>query len=121
MKTQAKPKRARVSHITTAKIISLFLEGPVSAREIEEETGLHLVTVYELLRVFRREKVAHISAWEPDTLGRDAIAIFSIGPGKDAVRRSLTRAQISERYRARKRMARMSTAITAIADRLVRK
>lgn len=113
MTTKPLSKRARVSHVTTAKVISLILDGPFSARDIVDTTGLHIVTAYELLRVLRKEKVIHISAWEPDSLGRDAIAIFSIGNKRDAKRRALTRAQISERYRARKRMRSMMTAISS--------
>ena len=107
MTTKSLAKRARISHITTATILRLFLDGPVSARDVVEATGLHLVTVYELLRVFRKEKVIHISAWDVDSMGRDAIAIFSVGQGKDAKRRALSRAQISSRYRERKRRVRM--------------
>lgn len=111
MTTKSLAKRARISHITTATVIKLFLEGPVSARDICDATGLHLVTVYELLRVFRKEKAAHISAWDVDSMGRDAIAIFSVGPGKDAKRRAMSRAQISARYRDRKRRLRMQMTV----------
>lgn len=104
MTTKSLIKRVRASHATLALAVKLLLEGPCTSHEIAEETGLHPVTVRELLRAMRKIKAAHISAWEPDSLGRDSIAVYSLGAGRDAKRRALTRAQIAKNYRTRKRL-----------------
>ena len=107
MTTKRLEKKVRVSHLTLSLAIKLLLEGPTTAAEVQEVSGLHRVTVYEFMRSLRKAGAAHISAWEPDSLGRDSIAVFSLGPGRDAARRALTRAQISGRYRDRKRKLRL--------------
>lgn len=104
MTTKSLIKRARVTHTSLAIAVKLLLDGPCTAQEISDETGLHKSTVYELLRSLRKAKAAHISAWEPDSMGRDQIAVFSLGPGRDVRRRALTRAQIAKNYRDRKRL-----------------
>lgn len=104
MSTKALSKQSRLSHITLAKFIKQLLEGPATARELVEVSGLHLVTVYEFMRAMRKYEVAHISAWDSDAMGRDMIAVFSLGPGRDAKRRRMTRAQISKKYRTNKRL-----------------
>ena len=103
MTTKSLDKRVRVSHFTTSIIIRELLDGPCSALELSIASGLHLVTVYELMRSMRKEKAAHIVSWEPDRLGRPAIAVFALGRGRDARRRSMSRATIAKRYRDRKR------------------
>lgn len=113
MTTKSLDKRVRISHLTTAKVIKTLLEGPSTAHELVAASGLHLVTVYEFMRTMRRLKIAHISAWDPDKLGRDCIAVFSIGPGKDAKRRAQTRAQIAKRYRERRTQRQMVAAISS--------
>lgn len=70
-----------------AKAVGLLLRGPCTARRIAQETGLHQKTVYELLRAMSKYEAAHISAWQEDTLGRQSIAVFSLGGGSDAARR----------------------------------
>ena len=102
MTTKRLEKKVRVSHLTLSLAIKLLLDGPATAAEIEEVSGLHKVTVYELMRSLRKADAAHISAWDSDSLGRDAVAVFSLGPGVDARRRALSRAAISARYRERK-------------------
>lgn len=103
MTTKRLDKQVRVSHLTLSHVIKLLLDGPATAVEIEEASGLHKVTVYELMRSLRKVGASHISAWDCDTMGRDAIAVFSLGAGVDACRRTLSRAAISARYRDRKK------------------
>jgi DNA-binding IclR family transcriptional regulator len=113
MTTKSLDKRVRLAHLTTAKVIKTLLEGPSTAQELVTASGLHLVTVYEFMRTMRRLKIAHIAAWDPDTLGRDCIAVFAMGPGKDAKRRVLTRAQIAKRYRERCQQKALAAALAS--------
>ena len=84
-------RRSRVSHVVLAKAVGLLLQAPCTAREIAQETGLHQKTTYELLRAMSKYQAAHISAWREDSLGRESIAVFSLGRGEDAARRTVRR------------------------------
>ena len=110
MTTKSLGKMVRVGHATMARAIKLLLDEPSTAEEIAEHTGLHKQTVYELMRAMRKQGAAHISAWDVDTRGRDAIAVFSLGPGRDKKRRALSRAEIAVRYRDRRRMKALNLA-----------
>lgn len=111
MTTKSLDKRVRISHLTTAQVIKTLLEGPSTAHELVTASGLHLVTVYEFMRVLRRLKIVHISGWDRDKIGRDAIAVFALGDGREAKRRILSRAEIARRYRERKQRKAMAAAL----------
>lgn len=96
-------KQRKVSHIALAKTLRMLLEGPVTAHEVAEETGIHIVTAQEWMRSLRKEQAVHISGWLPDGLGRDATAVYSAGKGKDKPRHKLTQAQRQARHRAKKK------------------
>ena len=85
-----------------AKIFKLLMERPVSAHEISEKVGMHIVNAQGLMRCFRDNGVVHIYSWRTDSKGRDATPVYVLGEGVDKPRRSLTRAQIAVRYRIRK-------------------
>ncbi len=112
MTTKSLDKRVRLSHLTTAKVIKALLKGPSTAQELVDASGLHIMTVYEFMRAMRKLKVAHICGWDKDKLGRDAIAVFALGLGKDVRRGAMSRAQISKRYRDRRAMQEMVFAIS---------
>lgn len=102
------PKNKRVvkmSAITQAHLVKLLLDGVYTCPELAQETGLHYVTVLQYCRELHRAGAAHICDWGLDSFGRDALKIYKIGAGKDRPRRSLSRAEIAKRYRA-KRQAR---------------
>lgn len=107
-------KQKKVNQESYAILFSyLITHGAGTAEELVEATGLNKVTVYDLLRVLRRHKVIHISAWMPDALDRDAIAVFSFGRKPDAKRRKLTAAQRQQRWRDRQRKLNLQAALTA--------
>lgn len=95
-------KFRKVSHQVLAQTFKLLLNGPITAHELAEHTGIHLVTAQEWLRSLRKEEVVHITGWLADSLGRDVTAVYSIGKGKDKPRHKLTPAQRTARYRTRK-------------------
>lgn len=93
----------KVNQDTYARAMKLLLTRPVSAHEIANETGLHIVTAQSLMRAFRQHEVIHICNWRQDTKGRDAIPVYEIGFKKDKPRRALTPAQRQQRCRDKKK------------------
>jgi DNA-directed RNA polymerase specialized sigma subunit len=91
----------RIGHLTLAKTMKLLLDGPATAHEVAEVTGIHLRTAQEWMRALKTEGVTHISAWHPDSLGRDSIPVYKIGAGKDKPRSVMGTVESSRRYRAR--------------------
>jgi hypothetical protein len=92
----------KVNQETYARALKLLLSRPVSAHEIVNETGLHIVTAQKLMRTFRKHKIVYICNWRQDTKGRDAIPVYFVGELKDKPRRAMTPAQRQKLYRARK-------------------
>lgn len=91
----------KMSAISYAKMMSL-IDGTRTCLEIAEETGLHVLTVYQYTRELHREGVIHIALWEKDTRGRDAIKVYKLGEGKDAKRHTMTQRERAARYREKK-------------------
>lgn len=102
-----KKRVIKITAITQAQLIKLLLEGDMTCRELAEETGLHYVTVLHYTRELYLAKAAHITRWEQDSLGRDLIKVYKLGPGKDAKRRKLTAVERSLAYRTKQRMAKI--------------
>ena len=98
-------KYRKISHVALAKTMRMLLDGPVTAQEISEETGIHIVTAQEWMRSLRKEGCIHIGGWLPDALGRDTTAVYQMGKGKDKPRHKFTPAERQARHRARKRQA----------------
>lgn len=95
--------KSRITHITLAKTLKVLLDGPATAHEIAEVTGVMPRTAAEWVRAMRKEGCVHISGWIPDSRGRDVTAVFSIGQGKDKPRSRMSQAERTRRYRAKKR------------------
>ena len=96
-------RQVKINAYTYAQLIKLLLEGTYNCTELAEETGLHYVTVLQYTRELYRAKAAHICAWEKDIRGRDVIKVYKLGPGKDAKRESMTKAERQQRSRAKKK------------------
>lgn len=92
----------KMGAISYAKMIRLLMDGTMTCAEIAEETGLHLLTVYQYTRELHREGVIHIALWEKDSRGRDAIKVYRFGEGKDAKRYAMTQRERAARYREKK-------------------
>lgn len=92
----------KVNQDAYARVLKMLLADPVTAHDIVQEVGLHLITAQSMFRTFRKHKVVHICAWEPDSMGRDAIPVYKLGKGKDKPRNKLTPAERQARYRKRK-------------------
>lgn len=84
-----------------AKTFKLLQMQPVSAKDLCQATGIHLITAQRWLRNLKAEQVIHIARWLPDTLGRDATPVYALGHKEDMPRRKQPRAEIMQRYRER--------------------
>jgi predicted ArsR family transcriptional regulator len=91
----------RIGHLTLAKTLKLLLDGPATAQEIAEVTGIHLRTAQEWFRALKAEDCVHVTAWHPDSLGRDSIPVWKLGKGADKHKQTLGNRESARRYRAR--------------------
>lgn len=96
-------KAARVNHIVMGQTMALLKAGPVTAQTVAQKTGVHIVTAQDWLRELRQQRVVFVSGWLPDSLGRDAVPVYEFGSEPDEPKRSLSRAEISKRYRQRRK------------------
>lgn len=106
--------KSRITHITLAKTLKMLLDGPATVHEIAEVTGVMPRTAAEWMRALRKESCVHISGWVPDSRGRDATAVFSLGKGKDKPRHRFTEAERQARRRARKKQAEIHKLIIGV-------
>jgi len=93
----------KLNAITQAQLIKLLWDGIYTCDQLAEETGLHVVTVYQYTRELHRFGAAHISSWEKDCRGRDIIKVYKLGPGKDAKRQKMTQAERQAKHRSKVR------------------
>lgn len=91
----------KVNQDMYARLFKMLLDDPMTAHELAEETGMHLITAQSLMRTMKKHKVVHVCAWEPDRLGRDVTPVYKLGGGKDKPRHKFTAAERTARYRAR--------------------
>lgn len=96
-------RQVKINAYSYAQLIKLMLEGTYNCQELANETGLHYVTVLQYARELYRAGAAHICAWEKDIRGRDVIKVYKLGPGKDAKRQKLSKAERQRRSRAKKK------------------
>lgn len=94
-------KQIKVGALTYAQLVLHMLEGIHNCQELAELTGLHYVTVLQYTRELHAAGACHISSWEKDSRGRDAIKVYKIGAGKDAKRQRMTQAERQARTRAK--------------------
>jgi predicted ArsR family transcriptional regulator len=98
-------KYRKISYVALAKTMKLLIEGPATAHEVSEVTGIHTVTAQEWMRSLHKEGCVHIGGWIPDGLGRDTTAVYQLGKGRDKPRHKFTPAERQARHRARKKQA----------------
>lgn len=104
----------RVTPLTTAILIAALTEGTRTFQELAEHTGLHYNTVRDYCHALHKHKVIHITEWQQDAKGRDALRIYLLGPGTDAKRKALTPAQRGKRSRHNKRQLAQQAALTFV-------
>ena len=106
----------KVNQSIFARVVRMMMDGPVTTRDITEETGLHIVTAQALMRDMKRHKVVHIAGWDPDVMGRPLNAAYRLGEGKDALRPSKTAAELSKGYRVRLAQRKRDAVMRRVVD-----
>lgn len=96
-------KQVKMGAVLYAQMCSLMMTGDLTCQELADETGLHLVTVYQYTRELHRFGAAHIARYEADRRGRHIIKIYKLGKGKDAPRVNMTPAERMQRSRAKRK------------------
>lgn len=91
----------KVNHVVLAKTFKLLQAQPVSAKDLCNATGIHLITAQRWLRSLKAEHAIYVAHWLPDTLGRDSTPVYALGNKEDTPRRKQPRAVIMQRYRER--------------------
>lgn len=84
---------------TYAILFKHLLDSPMTAHELVDESGIHVVTAQRLMRTLKEYKVVHICAWEKDSRGRDVTPVYKLGKGRDKKRARMTTAERTQRYR----------------------
>lgn len=102
----------KVNQDTYARVFARLIAEPATARQLAEETGLHVVTVQNLMRCFKKHKLVHVTDWDQDTLGRDRTPIYIFGKGKDKAKYCKSSAEKAKSWRDSRRIAAIPTSIT---------
>ena len=108
-------KKVKMNAVLTIRVIKLLFYNEMTAHDVAEETGLHLVTVSRYIREMHKQKMAHIVAWEKDSKGRDVTAVWKFGRGADKPRSVISAA---ERQRAYKQRLKQKEIIQRMAGQL---
>jgi hypothetical protein len=89
----------KVNQDMYAQIFKLLTERPVTAYDISEKVGMHVVNAQGLMRTFKRYGVVHVCNWRQDSMGRDVTPVYELGEGLDKPRRKKTAAQRTAKHR----------------------
>lgn len=118
-----KPKRVtrppqkrpiKINALAVAKVMKSLLDGPCSINELRDVSGLGLNTISRYLNAMVKEKCVHVSAWEKDSMGRDALRVFSLGYGVTAKKTRKSKVQLAAERIARRRVKAMNAAFAAV-------
>lgn len=94
----------KVNALSFGLMLQYLVEHPhTSFQELADHSGLHYITVGDWVRVWHKLKLVHISGWDPDSLGRPNVKLYSFGPGPDVKRMRKSDAQKARDYRIRKK------------------
>jgi hypothetical protein len=98
--------QTKLNAVMYAMMLEDLLEGPSTAQELADYTGMSILTVQRTLRVMHRRGVIHVAAWNEDMRGAWTLRSFALGRGKDAKKPPpKTRAQYEQNRRDRLRTA----------------
>ena len=93
----------KVNQEIYAKLIKYLINNDATLSQIADKTGLHVVTVGNLMKTFRKHKLVHICEWNTDRLGRDQTMVIRWGEGKDVKRFRMSGRERQRLHRERKR------------------
>ena len=95
----------KVNALTFSIMCRLLMDGTRTCYELAEDTGLHVLTIYDWTREMHRQGIIHICMWEGE--GRSSTRIFKFGPGEDAVRPIKPRSAVHAQYRAKQKAVKL--------------
>jgi hypothetical protein len=93
----------KVNQEIYAKLIKYLISNDATLGQIADKTGLHVITVGNLMKTFRKHKLVHICEWNEDRLGRDQTMVIRWGEGKDLKRFRMSSKERQRLHRARKK------------------
>lgn len=105
--------QVKVNAISLAVLIKRLSEGTHTCRELADETGLHIQTIYQWCRQLHKLGAIHICMWEKDAKGKESLKVYMLGEGKDAKPTRLTDYQKTKRYRMKMRAITMNQRMAA--------
>lgn len=91
----------KVNAMTFSILCRLMMDGTRTCKELADESGLHIMTVYDWTATLHKYGVIHICMWEGE--GRNSVRIFRFGPGTDSPRPIKPRSKVHAEYRAKKK------------------
>lgn len=103
-----------VSAVAWSVIVRSLLEGPCTALELCEETGLRHETILGYVRALRRQHAIHVARWVEDSHGRRTTAAYMLGNKPDAKRQPVPARVVKARYRQRAQQRQVFNTIQGI-------
>ena len=98
----------KVNQLHYALLIKSLMENPATVYDLSEEIGLHIRTCRELMNLFRKHKIVHISGWAEDKAGKIHIPIYKLGEARDKKRIPKSGALRNKIYRQNKKLREMT-------------
>lgn len=74
-----KPGQLKVNHLAYAIAIKMMFGYGATAAEISERTGLGIKSIWQVIRVFRMQKICHVTDWHLDKCNRYTIGRYGLG------------------------------------------
>jgi hypothetical protein len=105
---KARSTQHKVNQDAYATLLGHLVKWAADCHKLADISGLHLVTVQDLLRAFHRKDVVFICGWNKDSMGRDTTPVFHLKlkpTDKDVPRRVMTPAERQAAYRQRRALA----------------
>lgn len=98
----------KLNQLHYALLIKYLMETPATAYELSEEIGLHIRTCRELMNLFKKHQIVHISGWSEDKAGKIQIPIYSLGYAKDKRKVTKSDSLRSKTYKTNKKLREMT-------------
>lgn len=105
--------QVRMNAVAFTKLIEALQMGGHTILELAEYTGLHLKTIYAYTKALYEADQIHIEAWTQDKAGRTLLRIYKLGAGRDAKRTRVPRAESQRRWRSKRDMLALASAISS--------
>jgi predicted ArsR family transcriptional regulator len=86
-------------------LLAHLTEGAVSAQDLADLTGLHVVTTRDFLKEMHKRKLVHIAQWDTKLNRRIKLPMYKLGEGGDKPRPPrLSSAETTKRYKERQKL-----------------